>query len=387
MKKALLLGAAIIGSQLSGCATQSSNHFQDFLAEDLNAQIKAGQLTQKTHSFLVLNDSSSSMSAEYLNAASFKGTKLDAEKNLLNKFNKTIPDLPLNSGLRSFGFGPCTDWSNSVLKQAIQPYNQTQFQSAITALQCSSGGTPLADTVAISAGDLKQASGNIALLVFSDGEDETSPLPAAEALKAQFGDRLCIYTVWVGNDSDHKGKANLEQLAETGACGFATSAKDIESAQGMHDFVKNVFLKPAPVALDDDQDGVENAKDKCPDTPKGAIVDKDGCWAIHGVLFEFDSSRIEKKFAPLLDNAIQVMKTNPGLVIEIQGHTDSYGSDAYNRKLSQRRAQAVKEVLIKNGIDKKRMTATGFGESQPIDTNDTVEGRANNRRVVYYKIR
>ncbi|OHX34433.1 flagellar motor protein MotB [Methylomonas sp. LWB] len=390
MKKTLLVTAGLAGAILSGCATQSSNTFQAFQPEDLNALVKSGKLVQKTNSFLVVNDSSSSMSRTFVNSAEYSGTKLDVEKNLLNKFNKSIPNIPLTSGLRSFGFGPCLDWSATKLNQPLQSYTQAGFESSLSSLTCSSGGTPLATALEATNQDLAGGTGNLALIVLSDGIEESSPAPAAAALKAQYGDRLCIYTVWVGNDEDAAGQAELQQIADAGGCGFSTTADAISSPKGMSDFVKNVFLKagtPPAVAdcskQDDDKDGVNNCADKCPDTPKGAIVDKDGCWAFRGVLFDFDKSDIKSKYHPLIQNAVEVMKLNPGLTVEIQGHTDSYGSDAYNEKLSQRRANAVRNELIKQGVDGKRLTAEGFGESQPVDTNETDEGRAYNRRVVY----
>lgn len=386
MKKNLLFTVTLAGTLLSGCATQSGNNFQAFQAEDLNALVKSGKLVQKTDSFFVINDSSSSMSHTYLGSSEYRGTKLDVEKDLLNKFNKTIPAIPLSSGLRSFGFGPCVSWQNTHLNQPLQQYSAAGFDGAIGSLQCSSGGTPLADALSASQHDLAGAQGNIALIVLSDGKDESSPVPAAEALKAQYGDKLCIYTVWVGNEADADGQANLQQISDTSGCGFATNAASISNAQGMSDFVKNVFFKTGtPVAgpQDDDQDGVINSKDKCPDTPKGAVVDKDGCWAFHGVLFDFDSDKVKSTYHPLIQNAVDVMKLNPGLTVEIQGHTDNYGKDAYNQNLSERRAKAVKTELVKHGVDGKRLTTAGFGESQPVESNETDEGRAYNRRVVY----
>jgi OOP family OmpA-OmpF porin len=194
-----------------------------------------------------------------------------------------------------------------------------------------------------------------------------------------------LYTVWVGNDDrDEAGRIKLEGVANAGACGFATTATEISTPSGMNQFVKKVFLKTVECAVrDDDQDGVNNCSDKCPDTPKGAVVDKNGCWAFHGVLFDFDSDKIKSKYDPMIDNAVKVLKMNPGLTVEIQGHTDSYGSEAYNLDLSNRRANSVKQELMNHGIDGKRMTTVGFGESQPVESNETDEGRAFNRRVAY----
>lgn len=379
-----ILSVTLLAAALSGCATQSSNTFQDFQAIDLNGLVKSGRLVQKTDSFFVLNDSSSSMSATYQGAGSFSGTKLDVEKNLLNRFNQTIPDITLSSGLRSFGFGSCLGWSQTQLNQSLQPYSTSAFDSAIRSLECSSGGTPLADAIVVSQQDLGSASGNIALLIFSDGMDDKSPIPGVEALKDRHGDKLCIYTVWVGNERDARGAANLQSLSDVAGCGLATSAEALSSTEGMTDFVKNVFFEAGtPIENDEDNDGVVDSKDKCPGTPRGAIVDMDGCWAFHGMLFDFDSDKVKSEYHPMIQNAIKVLRLNPELTVEIQGHTDSVGTDAYNQKLSERRANSVKNELVKQGIDRNRLTTVGFGESQPVASNDTDEGRAYNRRVTY----
>ena len=387
MKIHRLLIAATVLITLNGCATYASKELQAFNAEDLNSAINSGQFIQKTQSLMILQDASSSMGELYLNARHFKGSKLDVEHNLLNALNLSIPQIELQAGLRSFGFGPCTDWSNSVLTQAMAPYKQSEFQHTIAAVECASGGTPLADSLATSVQDLAKAPGNIALVILSDGEDESDPMSAVEELKLHYGERLCIYSVWVGNPRDAYGKANLQRIAQASECGFATSSEQIATPAGMKQFVQRVFLEPALKAADDDQDGVENAKDKCPDTPKGAMVDADGCWSSRDILFDFDSKRIKKVFGPVLNNVVQIMQANPQLQITVEGHTDSQGSEAYNQKLSEQRAQAVKQTLIQQGVEAKRLQDKGYGESKPVASNATREGRANNRRVVYQPIK
>ena len=110
------------------------------------------------------------------------------------------------------------------------------------------------------------------------------------------------------------------------------------------------------------------------------------------VLFDFDKAQINKDSFNEIDDFAAVMKKHPELdAIMIEGHTDSVGSNAYNKKLSQRRADAVKKYLVeKSGIDAKRLTAKGFGEEKPIVSNATKEGRDKNRRVeaaVEYKVK
>ncbi|PKN36624.1 MAG: hypothetical protein CVU62_13995 [Deltaproteobacteria bacterium HGW-Deltaproteobacteria-2] len=114
--------------------------------------------------------------------------------------------------------------------------------------------------------------------------------------------------------------------------------------------------------------------------PKPVIIEK-GRQTLN-VEFDFDKSTIKKGYYQDIDNLAGVMKQYPDLNVAIEGHTDSIGSDAYNEKLSQERADAVKNYMVeKNGIDANRIKAIGFGEKQPVASNDTSEGRAQNRRV------
>jgi outer membrane protein OmpA-like peptidoglycan-associated protein len=101
------------------------------------------------------------------------------------------------------------------------------------------------------------------------------------------------------------------------------------------------------------------------------------------VFFDFNKADLQQNSFPELDRAVRLMKAVPSMQVEIAGYTDSVGTDAYNKDLSQRRANSVRDYLVKNGIQKSRITARGYGEDSPISTNDTEEGRADNRRVEF----
>ncbi|MEW6507501.1 MAG: OmpA family protein [Bacteroidota bacterium] len=111
-----------------------------------------------------------------------------------------------------------------------------------------------------------------------------------------------------------------------------------------------------------------------------ASVDK---WVLVGVNFEFNSTKISPESYPILFDAVKTLLKNTDLRIEIQGYTDNIGSESYNMKLSQRRAEAVKGYLQSKGISGSRLRATGFGESNPVADNKTAEGRAMNRRIEF----
>lgn len=139
----------------------------------------------------------------------------------------------------------------------------------------------------------------------------------------------------------------------------------------------------APAPKDSDGDGVYDDKDKCPNTPKGTVVDADGCTKIirlH-VKFDFDKSTVKPEFMPEIQKVADFMKQNPGYNVVLEGHTDSKGSDAYNMKLSDQRAKAVAKALSTLGVAGAKVTTEAYGESKPVATNDTEAGRAENRRV------
>lgn len=114
------------------------------------------------------------------------------------------------------------------------------------------------------------------------------------------------------------------------------------------------------------------------------LVKKGMVITLRGIYFEFNKATIKPESYPILDSAAQILKDNPKIKVEIQGHTDNVGSAEYNKKLSLRRAQAVVNYFVqKHGIDIKRLRAVGYGEEKPIADNATEEGRALNRRVEF----
>jgi len=143
--------------------------------------------------------------------------------------------------------------------------------------------------------------------------------------------------------------------------------------------------------LDSDGDGVIDRLDRCPGTPAGVKVDANGCpdilLTLRGVNFKFDKSDIEPDSERILNQAVEALNESSSVAIRIVGHTDSVGTDAYNQSLSERRANAVRSYLISKRIAGARMTTEGAGESQPVASNDTDDGRYQNRRVELHVIR
>ena len=376
---------------LSGCTTQPTT-YPSFTAAPVAQNTSTLAYKQKTDTVFVILDSSSSTNASY-DGDSSGASKFDVQKQFLYRLNKTIPsNINLSTGLQSFGSGSCLGWSTTKLDQDISRYSESNFQSGLDQAACAGGGTPLNRAIEEAAPILDSAPGNIALLIISDGQQvPADTLAEAQALESKFGNRLCIYSVWVGNDYDRDGQFVLQELSNISNCGTSVNVADLQSSSAMANYTEEMLftsmaISPAAVPVvirstDDDGDGVNNTYDKCPNTPAGAKVNSQGCWSYSKVDFGFDNTKITAAYAPLFDNAIYVLKRNPSMTVELDGHTDSTGPAAYNMGLSERRAQAVKEHLVKNGVAADRLTIKGFGETQPIASNDTVEGRAENRRV------
>jgi len=152
---------------------------------------------------------------------------------------------------------------------------------------------------------------------------------------------------------------------------------------------------PAPASApaagppkDSDGDGVTDAADQCADTPSGLAVDARGCVEIEkvvlsGVNFAMGSATLVPGASGTLRTVAQAMKASPAVAVEVGGHTDSIGPADKNQRLSERRASAVKQFLVGEGVDAARITVKGYGETQPVESNETDAGRANNRRVAF----
>ncbi|MDR2442705.1 MAG: OmpA family protein [Deltaproteobacteria bacterium] len=143
-----------------------------------------------------------------------------------------------------------------------------------------------------------------------------------------------------------------------------------------------------PACPDSDKDGVCDAYDKCPGTPAGYKVNPaDGCPITVSIRmdikFDFDKSIIKDQYKSEVQKVADFLKTHPGSEAFVEGHTDDRGNDAYNQGLSERRANAVRDSLINDfGVTSSKVTAIGYGETKPIESNATAAGRAANRRVV-----
>lgn len=154
---------------------------------------------------------------------------------------------------------------------------------------------------------------------------------------------------------------------------------------------KGIQVDDTGCPADSDGDGVIDAIDRCP-TSKGEVANN-GCpvvkeevkkrlnFAMRGIMFETGKATLKASSSPVLDEIVSILAEYTDYNLKMGGHTDSNGSNATNLKLSQARVDAVKSYLINKGVAASRIQATGYGEEQPVATNKTAAGRAQNRRV------
>ena len=336
----------------SGCATQQHiSQTPSFQAQPLTRDM--WQL--RTDNLVFVLDASSSMAENYNGV-----DKFTIGRDVVANFNATMPDLPFKTELRSFGHSDAFSDKTTVRTYGLQDYSRSGISEALEKIIPAGGPSPMESAFMAVAEDLKGAQGTIAMVVVSDGKDMgKAPLEAARELKAQYGERLCIYTVLVGDDVP--GRQLLSAINKVSGCGNPLSADALATGSDMDEFVAAVLLTKVEGGL--------------------PTLSKAGTWVFKDIKFETDKDVLMASSHPALAEIVKLLKAHPEMSVEIQGHTDSTASAAHNMDLSKRRAHSVLQYLKKKGIAASRMTAKGYGETRPIDTNDTVKGRSNNRRV------
>ncbi len=328
-----------------------------FTPTDLNSKVTSGEYVQKVDNFLVIFDDTESM---YLDR--HWQSKLAQARLVATNMNNTIPTLNLQAGMRVFGPRNYSLADGSALQHGMAAYNKTGFGEAINSVIKTGGNTPMTRAIELANNDLANSKGDIAVILISDGEEniKVPAVVAAQALKDKYKDRVCIYTILIGDSPE--GRATLEQIAKVGGCGFATDATAVSTPDGMAAFVEKVFLKKA---------------EKIAETaPK--------CFTVEvKVEFEFDKSIIRPQYFKTLTEFADFVRSHPDYSVNLEGYTCNIGTDAYNKKLGQRRADSVRSFLLKNfkDIDPAKLTAISYGETKPIDSNETKVGREHNRRV------
>jgi OOP family OmpA-OmpF porin len=308
-----------------------------------------------TDHVIVLTDASRSMTAEAL---------LPEARAVTRAFVAGMPDARLredgsadyDAGLIGFGGG-------ERISADPGPFDRAALADTAAILRPlgSPGYTPLAQVLGEAGDSLSGKRGRAAVVVIGDGRaDPPATLAAGQALVSGYPDELCIHTIHTGDSAE--GKELFSKLAalSKGGCGSARSAAGLNEATAIASLERDVFLAPA-----------------LPDVAAAGC----GRVVLRGVTFAFDRAELEPESGPVLDIAVERLRECGGMTLAVEGHTDAVGSEDYNLGLSDRRAGAVRQYLVDHGIGADRLTVSGVGEARPVASNDTADGRAQNRRV------
>lgn len=310
----------------------------------------AGTLIPKVNSFDFLVDYSGSMMMKNNSEAMMTRTanKMDVAKQALLRVNDKIPALGYSGSMHTFA--PVTQ----ILPQST--FNQANMDKAIKSLKSEleiyGRQTPMGDGIAALAGEYNRMSRKSAVIMVTDGASNIGSDPVAQvtALYNSNPD-ICIHVISLADTPE--GKQIIKDIAAMRKCSVVVEAADLNrSDAAVAQFVNDVFF----------------------DIVRGGRID------LRSVQFAFDSDVITAESAAILDEVAKMLR-GESRQIEIAGHTCNIGSAEYNMGLSQRRANAVKNYLVKQGIPASSITAKGFGLTQPKFDNRTEEGRRLNRRA------
>jgi OmpA-OmpF porin, OOP family len=328
------------------------------------------ELIKKTDNFAFLVDHSGSMRASYLG----EGPRIDQAKELLKRINAEIPELGYKGGLYTF--------APAERRIGFETYSKKTFAEGIENIEAQysrvTRATPIGRGFELIAPEVSPLSGKVDLIVVTDGGQNVGPepMPIVSAMAKEKGDRLCIHVISYARTAEER--ALVQKLAKATKCSTFTVAEDLADDKAVQQYVENIFYERRKVA--------EAPKPAPAPAPAPAPVVEEVI-VLRGINFDFDKADIKPEFAPILDEAVAILKERQGVKVVVEGHTDWTGPEDYNQKLSERRAQSVKDYLVQNGIAADRLETKGFGESKPAYDNTTKEGRFRNRRVEFQVVK
>jgi outer membrane protein OmpA-like peptidoglycan-associated protein len=354
---------------LTGCAS--------FKPVDINPRIRSGQLVQKADNLVVLFDKSASMGELHGKPMVNEATRLihgkDAAKNMI----ATIPDIKLNAGLRIF-------WSEeTALIYGMTSLVKEDYTKAINSIEFVNRRTPMDKAITAAGNDLKGAGGNSAIIIVSDfsenpGIDDIRPASVMDAItkvNAEYGDKLCVYAIQVGYTLG--GKELSEQIVQNVEGGYTVNADKLVTPAAMAAFVEKVISGNCSrykklVAKPQEKVVIVAAEPMVEEKVVAAVAETKAeekviVLAFEDVHFDFDKSTVKSEAQMILKRNIQVLKDNPKAKVRIAGYTSASGTEAYNQALSERRAKAVQDYLISEGvITRDRLSTIGYGETDPV---------------------
>jgi OOP family OmpA-OmpF porin len=346
-----LVPVLAIGGLLAGCAgaPYEPTSFSP-------AGIDTSAYVAKVGAFVVVMDASSSMDFDHEERKNFY-----TAKDVVTHLNQTVPELGYKAALVGFGSGSCVNGEHAQVVYGPDTYQRAGFSEGLMLLECAGGITPISEGISAGGHSVLDSTSQVALILVSDFWDVNhfKIHTAVEGLKAEYGERLCIHTIQVGGDE--KSSDLIAGLAGVNSCGSSTNAAALASSSAMAGYVTDVLLEPAA----------------------DAVITYEKNTISASALFDHDKSVLKEDGKIALHDLDESIKARGASVVDIDviGHTDSDGSEEYNMALSIRRAEAVRDYMVSEGVDSSIIDVMGEGESNPIVSNATSEGRAENRRV------
>jgi OOP family OmpA-OmpF porin len=304
--------------------------------------------------FLILFDTSESMAA-YVDKGA-KVTKYDVARKILKEKMAQLPDLGYNSGLYTF--------APEKAVYPMGPFDKDKFAQAIDSLPAEpKGPTFLAQALRKIEPVLQEQTGKTVVFILTDGTtDFAGATKNPEDYTQAFADKYNVCFYMIGDATDNRSAKRLTDMAKANACSRVIPFKQFTDNPN---YITGALY-------------VVKANERIVTTTETRIVGL----KVGDVLFAFNKADVQSQYGADMEALGSFLKKNPNAYALLVGYTDSIGSEEYNLYLSNRRADSVAAYLMSNyGITQDQIVVNWYGEANPVASNDTAEGRAQNRRV------
>jgi OmpA-OmpF porin, OOP family len=353
MKKLLIISSVISLVFLCFWGSQVMAAEKVMEQETVTTTSQVPELVKTADNFIILLDASSSMNEPYLNTGI---SKLAAAKEIFKEKNKTLPDLGYNAGLYLV--------SNFKPIYMMQKYDRDKFAAALDQLpEKGSGPTLFVESLSKLRDVLKGLSGRTVVFLITDGYYEATPgMKKPKEIAKELADKhdVCFYVI-----STAKGAQQKEILKAVASINECSRVIPFDYLLGRPEYMTGALFQI-------DVKNIETVK----------TIDYLTGFKVDNVQFDFNSSAVPPAFHEELNKLGDFLKEHPKSYVVLSGYTDGTGSDEYNLRLARLRAESVQGYLVQNsGVDMGRIITQWYGKNDPVASNDTNEGRQQNRRV------
>ncbi|MDD5476085.1 MAG: OmpA family protein [Syntrophales bacterium] len=333
------------------------------IAATSNAQ-RETIIEPRAENFVYYVDNSGSMAFDHEKAGM---KKTEVARNVLMAINRDIPELDATFGV--YTFGPYKEY------RPASPFNREAMGGALSAIPTDipifDRMTPMGDGLKSLDTPLSGLKDRIAVIALADGESNwgSRPQGVMKDMYDRYGDRICFHFISLAQTPQEK--AFIGDLAAINSCSVVADAGSLMEDAYRADFIERVFYTSREVAVTPAPTPV----------PVQVPAPTEEVIAFSNINFDFDKTEIKAEYREILREAARIINARPATKVTVKGYTCNIGPADYNMGLSERRAQAVADFLVREGVRRDRLDVMGYGLSNPTFTNDTRDGRALNRRV------